>query len=90
MILMMYVDNNLVRTSCDKLVEELETKVREHGRIILNREGDDSWFLDVCYSFDKVSGTVSIDQEVYIDTLLDNYGLTDFSVILVSYPCGLM
>ena len=90
MILMMYVDNNLVRTNCDKLVEELETKVREHGRIILNREGDDSWFLDVCYSFDKVSGTVSIDKEVYIDTLLDNYGLTDFSVILVSYPCGLM
>ncbi len=44
---------------------------------VMNREGDDNWFLDVCYSFDKVSDTVSIDQEVYIDTLFDNYGLTD-------------
>jgi hypothetical protein len=77
MILMMYVYNNLVRTNCDELVEEFETKVREHGRINLNREGDVSWFLVVCYSFDKLSGAVSVDQEDYIDTLLDNYGLTD-------------
>ena len=77
MILMMYVDNNLVRTNCDEFVEEFETKVREHGRIILNREGDVSWFLDVCYSFDKVSGAVSADQEAYIDTLIHNHGLTD-------------
>jgi hypothetical protein len=77
MILKMYVDNNLVRTNCDELVEDFETKVREHGRIYLNREGDGSWFLGVRYSFDKVSGAVSADQEAYIDTLLDNYGLND-------------
>jgi hypothetical protein len=28
MILMMYVDNNLVKTNCDELVEEFEAKVR--------------------------------------------------------------
>jgi hypothetical protein len=81
MILM--IDNNVVRTNCDELVEEFETKVREHGRINLNREGDDNWFLGVCYSFDKVSGTVSVFQEAYIDTLLNNYGLTDCN------PCQL-
>ncbi len=83
MILMMYVDNNLVRTNCDELVEEFETKVREHGRMNLNRDGNCRWFLGVRYSFDKVSGAVSADQEAYIDTLLDNYGLTDCN------PCQL-
>jgi hypothetical protein len=34
MILMMYVDNNLVKTNCDELVEEFEAKVCEHGQII--------------------------------------------------------
>ncbi len=49
----------------------------------MNREGDVSWFVDVRYSFDKVSGTFSVDQEAYIDTLIDNYGLTDCN------PCQL-
>jgi hypothetical protein len=80
---MMYVDNNLVRTNCDELVEELETKVREDGRMNLNRDDNGRWFLGVRYSFDKVSGAVSADQEAYIDTLLDNYGLTDCN------PCQL-
>ena len=50
MILMMYVDNNLVKTNCDELVEEFEAKRSN----TLNREGDDSWFLGVRYSFDQV------------------------------------
>ncbi len=76
-------ERSLKIANCDELVEEFETKVREHGRFNLNREGDGSWFLGVHYSFDKVSGAVSADQEAYIATWLDNYGLTDCN------PCQL-
>ena len=79
---MMYVDN--MRIHCDELVEQFEAKVREHGRITLNREGDGRWFLGVHYLFYKVSEAVSDAQEAILIPLLDNYGLPDFN------PCQLL
>jgi xanthosine utilization system XapX-like protein len=38
-------------------------KVREHGRITLNREGDGSWLLGVRYSLQKVSLPPSPDPD---------------------------
>ena len=77
MIVAMYVDNNGIRHNCDELVEEFETKVKQDGRIKLNREGGMEWFLGVRYSFNSETGEVTADQEAYIDSLLDKYGLTN-------------
>jgi hypothetical protein len=77
MILAMYVDNNGIRHNCDELVEEFEAKVKQDGRIKLNREGGMEWFLGVRYSFNSKTGEVTADQEAYIDSLLDKHGLTD-------------
>ena len=77
MIVAMYVDNNGIRHNCDELVGELEAKVKQDGRIKLNREGGMEWFLVVRYSFNSETGEVTADQEAYIDSLLDKYGLTN-------------
>ena len=69
MILAMYVDNNGIRHNCDELVEEFEAKVKQDGRIKLNREGGMEWFLGVRYSFNSETGEVTADQEAYIDSL---------------------
>ena len=38
MTLTMYVDNNCFCHNCDELVEEFEAKIKQDGRIKLNRE----------------------------------------------------
>ncbi len=58
-------------------VEQFETQVREHGRITLNREGDDRWFLDVLYLFDNVSEVSVMIKKLILIPLIDKYGLTD-------------
>jgi hypothetical protein len=66
LILCMYVDNNGARTNCKTLVDEFLAAVKADGRILLNLEGDMSWFLSVRYEMDPVTGKVTADQHDYI------------------------
>ena len=77
LIIVLYVDNNGVRTNCPELLERFERDVAADNRIDLVREGDMSWFLSTRYSFDFKTGLITADQEAYIDKLAANHGLTD-------------
>ena len=63
LIVVMYVDNNGLRTNA----KELE----------MVPEGKFEWFLGVCYTYDHSTGSVQADQESTIDRLLEKYGLTN-------------
>jgi hypothetical protein len=68
----MYVDNN-----CHELLTAFESDVAVDGRIDLHREGDMSSFLSVRYLNNIQTGEITADQESYIDTLLEQYNMTN-------------
>ena len=76
LILVLFVDNNGIRTNCPELLEKFERDVVADKRIDLQREGDMTWFLSTRYSFDFQTGQITADQEAYIDKLAANHGLT--------------
>jgi hypothetical protein len=39
--------------------------------------GEPEWFLGVHIKRDRAAGTVTLDQELYIDKMLDQFGMTD-------------
>ena len=75
LIVAMYVDNNGCRTNAPALVDEFLAAVKEDGRILLNLEGNMSWFLSTRYSVDPVTGAIEADQHPYICTLLNKWGM---------------
>ena len=76
LILVLFFDNNGIRTNCPELLEKFERDVVADKRIDLQREGDMTWFLSTRYSFDFQTGQITADQEAYIDKLAANHGLT--------------
>ena len=74
-IICMYVDNNGVRTNARSMVDEFLAAVKVDGRILLNLEGDMSWFLSMRYITDPVTGAIIADQHPYIVTLLKKWGM---------------
>lgn len=77
LIVAMYVDNNGCRTNSPTLVHEFLAAVKQDGRILLNLEGDMSWFLSTRYWTDPVTGAVTADQHPYISTLLNKWGMAN-------------
>ena len=77
LIVAMYVDNNGCRTNSPTLVHEFLAAVKQDGRILLNLEGDMSWFLSTRYWTDPVTGAVTADQNPYISTLLNKWGMAN-------------
>jgi hypothetical protein len=77
LIIVMYVDNNGIRHNCHELLTAFESDVAADGRIDLHREGDMSSFLSVRYLHDIQTGEITADQESYIDTLLEQYNMTN-------------
>jgi hypothetical protein len=73
----MYVDNNGIRHNCHELLTAFESDVAADGRIDLHREGDMSSFLSVRYLNNIQTGEITADQESYIDTLLEQYNMTN-------------
>jgi hypothetical protein len=71
------VDNNGIRHNCHQLLIAFESDVAAEGRIDLHREGDMSSFLSVRYLHDIQTGEITADQESYIDTLLEQYNMTN-------------
>jgi hypothetical protein len=73
----MYVDNNGIRHNCNELLTAFESDVAADGRIDLHREGDMSSFLSVRHLNNTQTGEITADQESYIDTLLEQYNMTN-------------
>jgi len=74
---LMYVDNNGIRHNCHELLTAFESDVAADGCIDLDREGDMSSFLLVRYLNNIQTGEITADQESYIDTLLEQYNMTN-------------
>jgi hypothetical protein len=68
LIVIQYVDNNGIRYNLRELVDEFYAAVRDDGRIDLNFVGGLTWWLGVRYTYDLATGTISADQEAFIDT----------------------
>jgi hypothetical protein len=77
LIIVMYVDNNGIRHNCNELLTAFESDVAADGSIDLHREGDMSSFLSVRYLNNTQTGEITADQESYIDTLLEQYNMTN-------------
>ena len=60
-----------------ELLAEFQSDVAKDGRIDLHLEGDMSSFLSVRYLNNTETGEITPDQEVYIDTLLAPYNMTE-------------
>ena len=77
LIVVMYVDNNGLRTNAKELVQWFDDSLKKQGEIEMVPEGKFEWFLGVRYTYDHATGSVQADQESTIDRLLDKYGLTN-------------
>ena len=77
LIVVMYVDNNGLRTNAKELVQWFDDSLKKQGEIEMVPEGKFEWFLGVCYTYDHSTGSVKADQESTIDRLLEKYGLTN-------------
>ena len=77
LIVAMYVDNNGCRTNSPALVHEFLAAVKQDGRILLNLEGDMSWFLATRYLTDAATGAITADQLQYMSTPLSEWGMAN-------------
>ena len=76
LIVVMYVDNNGLRTNAKELVQWFDDSLKAQDEIEIVPEGNFEWFLGVRFTCNLSDGSVSADQESTIDRLLEKYGLT--------------
>ena len=83
LIVVMYVDNNGLRTNAKELVQWFDDSLKAQGEIEMVPEGKFEWFLGVRYTYNLSDGSISADQESTIDRLLQKYGLTNCNPVKV-------
>ena len=83
LIVVMYVDNNGLRTNAKELVKWFDDSLKAQGEIEMVPEGKFEWFLGVRYTYNYSTGSVEADQESTIDRLLQKYGLTNCNPVKV-------
>ena len=74
-IVVTYVDDNLVFTNCDTLRHAFATHCNK--RVRFNDEGPARWYLGTQYDRDPDTGAVSASQELYINKLLARWNMTN-------------
>ncbi len=84
LIVVMYADNNGLRTNTKELVQWFDYSFKKQGEIEMVPEGKFEWFLGVRYTYDHSTGSVQADQQSVIDRLLEKYGLTNCNPSKVS------
>jgi hypothetical protein len=84
LIVVQYVDNSGIHYNCRELVDEFCAGVRDDGRIDLNFVDWLTWWLGVCYTYDLATGTVSADQEAFINKILEQYAMTNCNPCMLS------
>ena len=67
-IVVTYVDDNLVFTNCETMRQQFAAHCNK--RIRFNDEGPARWYLGTQYDRDPITGAVSASQELYINKLL--------------------
>ena len=75
LIVVTYVDDNLVFTNCDTLRQEFAAHCNK--RVRFNDEGPVKWYLGTQYDRDPDTGAVTASQEQYIKKLLARWHMTD-------------
>ncbi len=83
LIVVMYVDNNDLRTNGKELVQWFDESLKAQGEFEIVTEGKFEWFLGVFYTYDHSTDSVETDQESTIDRLLQKYGLTNSNPVKV-------
>jgi len=72
-IIASYVDDNLAFTNCTALAAEFE--VHCNVEFLVNAEGPVNWYLSIKYDCDPTTGAVSAHKDLYIDKLLEKWGM---------------
>ena len=75
LIVVTYVDDNLVFTNSDTLRKAFAAHCNK--RVRFNDEGPVRWYLGTQYTRDPDTGAVSASQELYINKLLARWHMTD-------------
>ena len=83
LIVVMYVDNNGLRTNAKELVKWFDDSLKAQGEIEMVPGGKFEWYLGVRYTYDHSTDSVEADQESTIDRLLQKYGLTNCNPVKV-------
>ena len=84
LILVTYVDDILAFSNSATLVQEFNKHCNQ--TVKMNLEGICRWYLSVKYDRDPVTGAVSASQELYINKLLQKYGLEQCNPLPVPFP----
>ena len=75
LIVVTYVDDNLVFTNCEALRQQFATHCSK--RVRFHDEGPARWYLGTQYDRDPITGAVSASQELYINKLLARWHMSD-------------
>jgi len=79
------VDDNLFFfTNSTQLAKEFETHC--NTRIKITSEGPVYWYLSVKYDRCTITGAVSANQELYIDKILQRWGMSDCHSLPTPFP----
>jgi len=84
LIICSYVDDNLFFTNSTLLAQEFEAHCNK--RMKMTSEGEVSWYLSVKYDRCPLTGAVSANQELYIDKLLQKWGMSDCHSLPIPFP----
>jgi len=83
-IIASYVDDNLAFTNCTALAAEFE--VHCNVEFLVNAEGPVNWYLSIKYDCDPTTGAVSAHKDLYIDKLLEKWGMEQCNPLHTLFP----
>ena len=84
LIVCTYVDDNLFFTNSVLLAKHFEAFCKT--RIDITCDGPVNWYLSVKYDRDEVTGAVTAHQDLYIDKLLQKWGMADCKPVPAPFP----
>jgi hypothetical protein len=84
LIVVTYVDDNLVFTNCATLHQTFAAHFNK--RVRFNDEGPAHWYLGTQYDRDPITGAVKASQELYINKLLARWHMSDCNPTKI--PCS--
>jgi hypothetical protein len=83
-IVVTYVDDNLVFTNCETMRQQFAAQCNK--RVRFNDEGPARWYLGTQHDRDPITGAVSASQELYINKLLARWHMSDCNPTKI--PCS--
>jgi len=84
LIVCSYVDDNLIFTNSNVLAKEFEAHC--NTRLKMTSEGPVNWYLSVKYDRCPLTGAVSANQELYINKILQRWGMSECHPLPTPFP----